>query len=88
MRVAVSQASRPRRAAWSFFVSVKIAVCTSYAQGFPRVRDEGGITTLSALYVLLKRWTAACQKGSFAIFRGQVIIIDSSAAKCVPFFLE
>ena len=29
---------------------------------------RGGITTLGALYVLLKRWTAACQKGSFAAF--------------------
>ena len=29
---------------------------------------KGGITTLSALYALLKRWTAACQKGSFAVF--------------------
>ena len=29
---------------------------------------RGGITTLSALYVLLKRRTAACQKGSFAVF--------------------
>ena len=29
---------------------------------------KGGITTLSALYVLLKRWTAACQKGSFPVF--------------------
>ena len=29
---------------------------------------RGGITTLSALYVLLKRRTAACQKGSFAAF--------------------
>ena len=48
----------------------------------------GGITTLGVLCVLLKRWTSACQKGSFAIFRGQVIIIDSSGAKCVPFFLE
>ena len=28
----------------------------------------GGITTLSALYVLLKRRTAACQNGSFAVF--------------------
>ena len=33
-----------------------------------RVKDGGGITTLSALYVLLKRWAAACQKGSFAVF--------------------
>ena len=29
---------------------------------------RGGITTLGALYVLLKRRTAACQKGSFAVF--------------------
>ena len=29
---------------------------------------RGGITTLSALYALLKRWAAACQKGSFAVF--------------------
>ncbi len=32
------------------------------------VRGRGGITTLGALCVLLKRWTAACQKGSFAAF--------------------
>ena len=29
---------------------------------------RGGITTLSALYVLPKRRTAACQNGSFAVF--------------------
>ena len=29
---------------------------------------RGGITTLSALYVLLKRRTAACQSGSFSVF--------------------
>ena len=29
---------------------------------------SGGITTLSALYVLPKRRTAACQNGSFAVF--------------------
>ena len=29
---------------------------------------RGGITTLSALYVLLKRRTAACKSGSFAVF--------------------
>ena len=28
----------------------------------------GGITTLGVLCVLLKRWTAACQKGLFAVF--------------------
>ena len=29
---------------------------------------RGGITTLGVLCVLLKRWTAACQNGSFAVF--------------------
>ena len=51
-----------------FFAFVEIGICTSGAHGFPRVRDRGGITTLGALHVLLKRWAAACQKGSFAVF--------------------
>ena len=63
-----SEAPRPRWAAWPFFVSVEITVFTLCAQGFPRVRDMGGITTLGVLCVLLKRWTAACQNGSFAVF--------------------
>ena len=45
------------------------SLCTQYfTQNFLRVQDEGGITTLGVLRVLLKRWTAACQKGSFAAF--------------------
>ena len=51
-----------------FFAFVEIGICTSGAHDFPRVRGMGGITTLGALCVLLKRWTAACQKGSFAVF--------------------
>ena len=51
-----------------FFASVEIGICTSGAHGFPRGRGRGGITTLGALHVLLKRWAAACQKGSFAVF--------------------
>ena len=51
-----------------FFAFVEIGICTSGAHGFPRVRGMGGITTLSALYVLPKRRTAACQNGSFAVF--------------------
>ncbi len=47
-----------------FFASAEIATCMPYV----RVRGRGGITTLGALCVLLKRWTAACQKGSFAAF--------------------
>ena len=45
------------------FVSDEITVFTPCAQGFPRVRDLGGITTLGVLCVLLKRRTAACQSG-------------------------
>ena len=51
-----------------FFASAEIGICTSGAHGFPRVRDMGGITTLGVLFVLLKRRTAACQNGSFAVF--------------------
>ena len=51
-----------------FFTSVEIAACTPCVQGFPHVWGRGGITTLSALYVLLKRRMAACQKDSFAVF--------------------
>ena len=51
-----------------FFASAEIAVCTSCAQGFLRVRGMGGITTLGALCVLLKYRTAACQSGYFAVF--------------------
>ena len=45
-----------------------VAVFSLCAQYFLNVRGGGGITTLSALYVLLKRRTVACQNGSFAIF--------------------
>ena len=51
-----------------FFASAEIAVCTSCAQGFLYVRGGDAITTLGVLCVLLKRRTAACQKGSFAVF--------------------
>ena len=45
-----------------------VAVFSLCAQYFLNVRGGGGITTLGALYVLLKRRTAACQNGSFAVF--------------------
>ena len=67
-----------------FFASAEIAVCTSCAQGFPHVWGRGGITTLSALCVLLKYRTAACQSGSFAIFRGQVGVVP----RTIPIFLR
>ena len=51
-----------------FLLSKLWLVCPAL-RVFPRVRDMGGITTLGVLYVLLKRRTAACQNGSFAVFR-------------------
>ena len=46
-----------------------VAVFSLCAQYFLNVRGRGGgITTLGVLYVLLKRRTAACQNGSFAVF--------------------
>ena len=50
------------------FVSDEITVFTPCAQGFPRVRDMGGITTLGVLCMLPKRRTAACQNDLFAVF--------------------
>ena len=61
-----SEASRPRWAA-CFFVSVEIVACMPCTRSFLRVRGGGGITTLGVLCVLLKRRTAACQSGSFAV---------------------
>ena len=45
-----------------------VAVFSLCAQYFLNVRGGGGITTLGGLCVLLKRWMAACQSGSFAVF--------------------
>ena len=49
-----------------------VAVFSLCAQYFLNVRDMGGITTLGVLRVLLKRRTAACQKGSFAAFCDEI----------------
>ena len=51
-----------------FFTSVEIAACTPCVQGFPHVWGRGGITTLGVLHMFSKRWMAACQNGSFAVF--------------------
>ena len=61
-----------------------VAVFSLCAQHFLNVQGWGGITTLSALYVLLKRRTAACQSGSFVVFCGRTAIIDSSGVKFDP----
>ena len=44
------------------FTFVEVAACTPCAQSFLCVRGMGGITTLGALYVLLKYRTVACQR--------------------------
>ena len=62
------KASRPRWAALLCLQLGDVAVLSLCAQYFLNVRGRGGITTLGALCVLLKRRTAACQKGSFAAF--------------------
>ena len=67
MRVAVPRRRGPAGLR-DLFAFVEVAVCTSCAPGFLRVRGMGGITTLGVLCVLLKRRTAACQSGSFAVF--------------------
>ena len=40
----------------------------SARRAFHTCKRGCGITTLGVLRVLLKRWAAACQKGSFAVF--------------------
>ena len=45
-----------------------VAVFSLCAQYFLNVRGGGGITTLGVLCVFSKRWTAACQNGSYAVF--------------------
>ena len=52
----------------NLFAFVKIGICTSCAQGLSACARQGGITTLGTLCMFSKRWTAACQKGLFAVF--------------------
>ena len=47
----------------TFLLLSKLRLVRPALRVFPRVRGGGGITTLGALCVLLKRWTAACQSG-------------------------
>ena len=76
------EASRPRWAARLSYFCLNCGLYALRSGPFRVCETRGGITTLGVLCVLLKRRTAACQNGSFAIFRGQVVIIDSSGAKC------
>ena len=62
------EASRPRWAARLFYFCLNCGVYALRSGPFRVCETRGGITTLGVLCVLLKRWTAACQKGSFAVF--------------------
>ena len=68
MRVAVPKASRPRWAARLFYFCLNCGLYALRSGSFRVCETRGGITTLGVLCVLLKRWTAACQSGSFAVF--------------------
>ena len=74
--------TRPRWAARLSYFCLNCGLYALRSGPFRVCETRGGITTFGVLCVLLKRRTAACQNGSFAIFRGQVVIIDSSGAKC------
>jgi len=51
-----------------FLFLSKLQLVHPALRAFPRVQGGGGITTLGALRVLLKRWAAACQNGYFTVF--------------------
>ena len=52
-----------------FFASVEIVALCPVLKAFRACERGGGITTtLGVFRVSLKRWTAACQKGSFVVF--------------------
>ena len=67
MRVAVPRRRGPAGLR-DLFTFVEVAACTPCAQSFLCVRGRGGITTLGVLHMFSKRWMAACQNGSFAVF--------------------
>ena len=84
MRVAVPRRRGPAGLR-DLFVSDEITVFTPCAQGFPRVRDMGGITTLGALCVLPKRRTAACQSGSFSVSLYLLFTFAKDPAGCCQY---
>ena len=72
MRVAVPRRRGPAGLRDLFLFLSKLRLVRSVRSGPFRVCEaRGGITTLSALYVLLKRWTAACQSGYHVIIGGR-----------------
>ena len=68
MRVAVPRRRGPAGLRDLFCFCRNCDLYTLRSGPFRVCEARGGITTLSALYVLLKRRTAACQNGSFSVF--------------------
>ena len=68
MRVAVPRCRGPAGLRDLFCFCRNCDLYTLRSGPFRVCEARGGITTLSALYVLLKRRTVACQNGSFAVF--------------------
>ena len=68
MRVAVPRRRGPAGLRDLFRFCRNCGLYALRSRPFRVCEARGGITTLSALYVLLKRRTAACQNGSFAVF--------------------
>ena len=71
MRVAVPRRRGPAGLRDLFRFCRNCGLYTLRSGPFRVCEARGGITTLSALYVLLKRWTAACQSGYHVIIGGR-----------------
>ena len=68
MRVAVPRRRGPAGLRNLFSFLSKLRFSHSVLRAFRVCKAGSAITTLGALCMFSKRWTAACQKGSFAVF--------------------
>ena len=84
MRVAVPRRRGPAGPRDLFRFCRSCGLYTLRSGPFRVCEARGGITTLGALYVLLKRRTAACQNGSFAVFCGRAGVVP----RTIPIFLR
>ena len=82
MCVAVPRRRGPAGLRDLFLLLPKLRLLRFAFRAFRTCERGGGITILGALCVLLKRRTAACQKGSFAIFRSHVSIDPHAMTFC------
>ena len=67
-RVSASSGAAAPLGCVTLFEIWRFTVFSLCAQYFLRVRGGGGITTLGARFMLLKRWTPAGHGGLFAVF--------------------